>query len=281
MERGIEFQTFLDHGHQHIDRDGNPDLSFDGVLGGRRKGFDPQMLLDPFEEQFHLSAAPVQLGDGQGRQIEVVGEKHQELVVRGVVELDAAQQRWLIRARLHAGQHDGLIAAQAARPVDRMRIQPSILKIRLGADDEERLCPRQGMQPPKVEKAAIHHVEASRLEGNLVEDVDHVQFAVGDMDKCRDIPAQIEQCVQLHGCLGPAKVHPGKQRQRQIDRRGVECIGGVLELDAEVLAGIEPTSRLDKTQGQIAIDTPIPFFVGIGERAARNAAANAEVIRLA
>lgn len=211
----------------------------------------------------------------------MVSEKHQELVVLGVVELDAAKRRWVIRVRLHARQHDGLIAAQTARLVDRMRIQPSILKVRLGADDEERLRPMQGMQPPKVEKATIHHVEASRLEGNLVEDVDLVQFAVGDMDKRRDIPAQIEQGVQLHGCLGSAKVRPWKQRQRQIDRRGVERIGGVFELDAEVLASIELAPRLDETQGQIAIDAPVPFLVGIGERAARNAAANAEVIQLA
>lgn len=91
-----------------------------------------------------------------------------------------AKRRWVIRARLLASQHDGLIAAQAARLVVRMPIQPSILLIRLGADDEERLRPMQGMPPPKVEKAAIHHVEASRLEGNLVEDDDLVQFAIGD-----------------------------------------------------------------------------------------------------
>ena len=41
----------------------------------------------------------------------------------------------------------------------------------------------QGMQPPEVEVTAIHHVEGARLEGNQVEDVDVVQFAVGDMDK--------------------------------------------------------------------------------------------------
>ncbi len=121
-----------------------------------------------------------------------------------------------------------------------MRISPLILQIRLGVDDEERLRPMQGMQSSKVEKATVHHLEASHLKGNLVEDVDLVQFAVGEMDKRRDIPAQIEQRVQLHSCLGLAKVRPWKQRQRQIDRRGVERIGGVLELDAEVLTGIEP-----------------------------------------
>jgi len=239
------------------------------------------MVLDPCEEQFHLPAASVQLSDGQCWPIEMVGEKPQEFVVRGVVELDAANRRWEIRARLHASQHNGLIAAQAARLVDRRRIPPLILKIRLGADDEERLRSMQGMPSSKVEQATIHHVETSRLKGNLVEEVDLVQFAVGDMDKRRDLPAQVEQCVQLHSCFGLAKVRPWKQRQRQIDRRGVERLGGVLELDAEVLTGIEPASYLDETQGEIPIDAPIPFLVGVGERASSDAAANAKVIQLA
>ncbi len=51
------------------------------------------MLLDPLEEQFHRPAASVQLSDGQCRQIEMGGKKHQEFVVLGVVELDTANRR--------------------------------------------------------------------------------------------------------------------------------------------------------------------------------------------
>ena len=47
MERGIDVQMVRDHGHQHIDRDGDPDLSFDGVLRDAKESFDPQMLLGP------------------------------------------------------------------------------------------------------------------------------------------------------------------------------------------------------------------------------------------
>jgi len=55
MERGIDVQTFRDHGHQHIDRDGDPDLSFDGVLRGAKESFDPQMLLGPLNRDFPLA----------------------------------------------------------------------------------------------------------------------------------------------------------------------------------------------------------------------------------
>ena len=49
------------------------------------------MLFDPFEEQFDLPATAIKLGDGQSRQVEVVGQKDQIFVVFDIVELDAAQ----------------------------------------------------------------------------------------------------------------------------------------------------------------------------------------------
>lgn len=58
---------FLDDGYQDVNGDGDPDLSFDGILGGSIKRFDAEMLLDPFEEDLDLPATLKQLGDGQCR----------------------------------------------------------------------------------------------------------------------------------------------------------------------------------------------------------------------
>ena len=49
------------------------------------------MLLDPFEEQLDLPAASVQLGNGQCRQGEVVGQKHKAPVVVLVEEADPSK----------------------------------------------------------------------------------------------------------------------------------------------------------------------------------------------
>ncbi len=49
--------TFPDHRHQHINRDGNPDLGLDGVLRGAEEDLDAQMLLDPFEKQLDRACA--------------------------------------------------------------------------------------------------------------------------------------------------------------------------------------------------------------------------------
>ena len=50
-------QTFFQQSHEQVNSDGAPDLEAHRVGAGAVKGFDPQMLLEPFEEQFDLPAA--------------------------------------------------------------------------------------------------------------------------------------------------------------------------------------------------------------------------------
>ena len=74
---GIELQSFPDGCAQDMDRDADPDLGLDGVVGGAMEGLDSEMLPDPFEEQFDLPSVLVPPGDGQGRQVGVVGDEDQ------------------------------------------------------------------------------------------------------------------------------------------------------------------------------------------------------------
>ena len=75
VERGRQFELFLDDGNQQVDRDGDPDLGFDGVLAGSEEDLDAQVLLDPFEEQFHLPLALIESANGGSGQSELVGEE--------------------------------------------------------------------------------------------------------------------------------------------------------------------------------------------------------------
>ena len=95
------------------------------------------MLLDPLEEQLDLPAQTVELGDGEGGQREVVGEKDQSLAGLGILEPDTSQRRGEALVRVEAGERDGLVADEAGASVDRMRVSALGLEVSLGADDEE------------------------------------------------------------------------------------------------------------------------------------------------
>ena len=89
-------QAFFQNGDEQINRDGGPDLGAHGI--GRRaiKGFDAQILLEPFREQLDLPAATIHLGDGQGRRGEVVGQEDQGFGGEGITIADAAQRGGII-----------------------------------------------------------------------------------------------------------------------------------------------------------------------------------------
>jgi len=64
-------------------------LGFDRVLGGSIKGFDAQVLFDPFEEQFNLPTALVEFGNSECRQDEIVGQEDKALVGLDIQITDA------------------------------------------------------------------------------------------------------------------------------------------------------------------------------------------------
>ena len=60
----VELELLFDDGHEHIDGDGDPDLSLHGILGSAEEGLDAKVLLDPFEEQLDPPAMTVEFRDG-------------------------------------------------------------------------------------------------------------------------------------------------------------------------------------------------------------------------
>jgi len=62
-EAAVQLQFLFHDRHKHVHADRDPDLGLHRIVGRTVERFDLQMLFDPFEEQFHLPATPVQLGD--------------------------------------------------------------------------------------------------------------------------------------------------------------------------------------------------------------------------
>ena len=126
----------------------------------------------------------------------------------------------------------------------------------------------------------FHHVDGAGFGHELIQDVDVVHLAVTDEDEGRDIAAQIEQRMQLHGSLGRAERRPWKDGEAEIDRGRIERVHGVLEIEPERLVGIEPPGDADQALREVAVDAPVPSGVGISQGVACDAAAKTQVIEL-
>ena len=221
------------------------------------------MLLDPFEEQLDLPAQTVELGDGKGGQREVVGEKDQSLAGLGILEPDTSQRRGEALVRVEAGERDGLVADETGASVDRMRVSALGLEVSLSPDDEEAAGLMKATEPIEVDVSAIHDVDGTGLGHQLIEDIDVVQLAVADEDEGWDIAPQIQERMQLDRRFGRAERRPGKDRETQIDRGGIERVDGILEIEPERLVGVKSPGGADQALREIAVDAPIPRRVAL------------------
>ena len=60
----------------------------------------------------------------------------------------------------------------------------------------------EAIEALEIEEATIHDVESAGLRQQLVKDIDLVHLSVTDVNEHGDVAAQIEQRMQLDGCLG-------------------------------------------------------------------------------
>ena len=120
-ETGLAFNLLSGDGDEGINTHGDPQLGANRVLRASVKGFDAQVLLEPFEEQFNLPALLVELGDQQSSQREVIGQKDQVTGVLSIVEAYPAQFVWIVFSGVEAGERDGLVTAQPCGFIHRMQ----------------------------------------------------------------------------------------------------------------------------------------------------------------
>jgi len=236
------------------------------------------MLLDPAKEEFHLPPGFVQSTDAQRRQRSVVGDEQQSLAGLGISVADTAQRLRVVFGRLVALQHERLIEAHARGSIDGMRVSALRIHVLLRTRDEEAARLVQPMQSCEIHIAAIHHVERPGFRNQLIEDVHVVELPVADVNEAGDVAAQVQQRVHFHRGLGRAKRRPWKQRQRQIDRCGVQRVGGVRQIDPEGLLGIQLASNTDQTLSEVGVDAPIARGVRIGEGVARDPSPDTHVV---
>ena len=265
VERKVDRHAFLDNRHEDINRDSHPDLSPDGVLGCSVECLDPEVLLDPTEEQLDLPTQFIEESDVQGWQEKVVRQEGQKSIVLPIQESNPTKMFGIFEFGFNPGQDDGLIADQVHRFIDGMRIEAAGLETRQRPNDEESSMLMKRVKAGEVHVPTIQHIEGSRFGQEFVEGPHIVDFSICHMDKRRDRSSQIEKGVKLNGCLVLTEKSPGEERQTEVNRGRVEGVNRVLEFESEVFIGIKVTGLGDEDLGEIRVDAPIASFVGMGQ----------------
>ena len=172
-----------------------------------------------------------------------------------------------------------MIATQARGFVYDTTLAGPELEILFGTGEEKRQARLKTVQPGEIDVAAIHHIEGAGFEGKMVEDLDIVHFPGGNVDKTRNVAAQVEQRMEFHRGFASAELRPREQLQTKIDRGGIERIDRLIQLDSKGFLGIEPACLRDQEMGEIGINAPVALLIGLGQGIACDRTAKAQVIK--
>lgn len=278
MQTGLQFQSLLQNGYQQVGAESGPDLDTHGVLGVADERADAQVTLDPFEEKFDLPTRAIDLADLCRGQPKVIGQEDQRARLLDVVEADAAQRLRVTLLGVKASQPNRLVAPQTTRGIHGPTFDDVELQVRFAADDEEGTGLREATQAREIQIAAIHHIDRSGLERQIVQEVDLVDRALGQSDKRGDRAAQIQERMQFDRGLRGTKMCPRKKAQTQVDDGGIERVHGLVEFERKRLGCVELAGPFDQSLHPIGIDAPVSAFVGIGQGAARHPAPQSHLV---
>ena len=278
VQRMLHIQLLTNDRHEDVNADRNPDLGLHRVRRRPIKRLDPQMLLDPAKEQFDLPTTSVNVRNCQCGQVEVVAQEHQPSARLGIAEDHSTQGIGVEFRCLGTAENDRLIAAHSGRLVHTSGRSPAEVEVAFGTSHEECETQLQAMEATKVEIRSVHHIEGTGFDRQDVEAGDIVGLAMSNPHETRDISTQVDERVKFDRGLVASELGPGEQLQAEIDRRGVQRVGGMLQLNAEVVGLIQSPRLGDQNLSEVGVDPPVSMLVGIGQSAPSDDAAKAGVV---
>lgn len=271
---------FIETGHHQIHTDRNPDLSAHGVVAGAEEGFDPQVLLDPFKEEFDLPAPPIDGGNYQSRQLKIVGEESQTLAGIRIDVADPPEPFWVRALTFGAAQPDYLVAAQAGGFIHRSGFENMKPGVDFRADHEGCTGHFNLKQPCEVKVAAVKNVDTSCLVKHLIHEIDVMHATLANPHKYRDCAGKVDLGMEFDGRLGFTKTRPREHRKAQINSGRVHSVDHLADVQPIGIGGMQMTGLADQDLSQCLIDAPVPVFVGIGQIGASDVPANTHCMEM-
>jgi len=265
-------------GNQDINADGNPNLGLDGILGVAVEAFDVEVLFDPFEEEFDTPTGTIELGDGERRQVEVVGNEDEFAMMLGIVETHSTERFWIEERGAGTGEDDGGVTAKSGRVINRSIFPASEVEIGFGSSDEEGLGCLEAIESFEINVSTIHDIVGTWFDGKLIEDSHIVRFALGNSDKTRDAATEIKEGVQFDSRFASPKPGPGKEREAEIDGGRIESVDGLVQCESERLVDVDGAGLGNQDLGEVVKDSPVVNAIGVSKSASRNCSSETGVI---
>ena len=220
-----KLEVMLDDSNEAVCDDGDMNLYPDSILGITPERFDLEMLLDPFEEKFHLPAVAVKQGNVLACEIEVVGVVGERLPKVGSVVDNSSDFSWVIPPVSITCETDCLVKQNIVFSIDGLVSVDNLeFWMPLLADDEK--CPAEmyGEKPGEVEISPVKYVHSIGFIPNTVHEFGVMHVGIGDAIEYGYLCGDVNLGVDFDTRLCATETCPTEDRHTEVNCCGIDSV---------------------------------------------------------
>ena len=255
-------EVVLDDGNEAVGDDGDMNLYAHCILRFSPESFDLEMLLDPFEEQFHLPPVFIKESDVFGCKMEVVRVVNEApLKFRSIVDNPSDDSRVLLLVLL-LGEADTLVFENIVSPIQNaLSVDNLVCRLTLFSDDKE--CPEHvdAIESDEVKIASVKHIARQRLICEPVHRVDIMHLGCSDSVEHRNLSDDVNLGMNPDARLGSSELCPSEYGHAEVDGCGVDGIESAMQL--KLLRDASGLSHGHHVESELLKDAMVSESIGL------------------
>jgi len=223
--RPTQFEVVFNNCDQTVGDDGDMYLYSDSILRFSPKGFDSEMLLNPFKKQFNLPSIAVKKSNVFCFEVEVVGVVGEgSSKVRGI-EYDTSERNRIVSTVSLTCESDRLVSQDIVISFKHVfTVRDLIIRMKLLPDDEKSSGLLNGIESGEIKVASIKYIASIPFVDNPVHELGIMHICMADSVEDRYFSGNINLSMNLDAGLCASELCPFKDSHAQVDGSGVNGI---------------------------------------------------------
>lgn len=223
--RPVQFEVVLNNGNETVRDNGHMYLYSNSILRFSPKGFNTQMLLNPFEKQFNLPSVAIKKSNVFCVEIEivcVVGEGPSKV---GGIEYDSPEPNWIVSTVSRSCESDRLISQDIVISFQNVfTFSDFIIRMKLLPNDEKSPSLLDCEESGEVKVASVKYVACLPFVDNPVHGLGIMDICMANSVKYRYFSGNINLSMNFNAGLCTSEFCPSKDRHAQIDGSGINGV---------------------------------------------------------
>ena len=257
-------EVVLDNCNEAVCDDGDVNLYPDSIFGITPERLDLEMLLDPFEEKFHLPAVAVKQGNVLACEIEVVGVIGERLPKVGSVVDNSSDFSWVISPVSITCETDCLVKQNIVFSIDGfVSVDNLEFWMPLLADDEKCSTKMYGEKSGEVEISPVKYVHSIGFIPNTVHEFGVMYVGIGDAIEYGYLCGDVNLGVDFDTRLCAAEACPTEDRHTEVNCSGIDSVEASVKF--KFLGDSSSLSKRHHIESEFLEDSRLTEHIGFRE----------------